>query len=457
MLKTIRQTIKNYNMLTLGDRVLVGLSGGADSVVLLAVLMALREEFGITVCAAHVNHGLRDAAINDEGFARRFCEERGIPFFAFQADVKGLASDEKLSIEEAGRKLRYKYLHQGLAKLGATKIATGHHADDNAETVLLNLFRGAGLKGMCGIPPVNGKIIRPLLEVSRKEIEAYAYENGIPFITDKTNAESDYSRNYIRNKIIPVIQAHFGETVATTMAKNALALRADEDFLETTAKTAFDMLNMQPMDAPTTITLPINELLSHPPALTTRIIRQAIATIRGEEALINIQSTHIKSILDIAQGQTGREASLPGFKALREYENLIFHKHPQNPTQGYSYPLSPGTPIMLYSASITLSLQKPSKNQFDCCTQAFNYDKVEGVLELRTRRAGDKISLSGTGTKKLQDYFTDTKTPKSQREQTLLLADGNNILWIMDKHNRTSAAYKPVQGQQTCWVTVSQV
>jgi len=451
MHKTILNTIKQHNMLTPGDRVLVGLSGGADSVVLLAVLTSLCKEWEISVCAAHINHNLRSAAMDDEKFAQRICEKMGIPFLAFNADVKGLAGKEKLSIEEAGRKLRYQYLNQGLLQLNATKIAMGHHADDNTETILLNLFRGAGLKGLCGIPPVNGQVIRPLLEVSRKDIEAYASENSLCFITDETNAENDYSRNYIRNKIIPAIQGHFGVNVSATIAKNALGMRADEDFLDTAAKKAFDALH-PPLSHPNpvSISLKINELLTHPPALTNRLIRHAITILRNE-ALRDIQSAHIQSIIDIAQGRTGRAVSLPGFTAMREYENLILQKN-ELPKTDYSYPIFPNIPVSTPYVTVNLTLHESPKNQ-SCCTHAFNYDKVH-ALELRTRRPGDKITLAGTGTKKLQDYFTDTKTPKSQRDQVPLLADGSNILWIMDRHNRINTAFKPISGKKTCWITV---
>ncbi|MCL2405749.1 MAG: tRNA lysidine(34) synthetase TilS [Defluviitaleaceae bacterium] len=466
MLEIVRQTIKQYNMFAPGDGVVVGLSGGVDSVVLLAVLRVLSKELQLSIYAAHINHNLRSTAIHDEGFARHLCDEWGIPFFVYDADVKGLATQDKLSTEEAGRKLRYKYLRQSQERTGATKIATGHHADDNAETMLLNLFRGAGLKGLCGIPPVNGCITRPLLEVSRSDIQAYAHEHNLGFITDETNASSDYSRNYIRNKIIPSMQLHFGDSVTATMAKNALAMKADEDYLHTAAANAFKLLShdthhisddgvlsyVQAVSSPV-ISLPIKELLAYPMALVGRIIRQAIAKLRGEQALRDIQLTHIQSILDIAKGQTGREAHLPGFTAKREYKNLILQKNTLH-INGYCHTLSPGIPINIQLAEVTLHLKKPSINK-PGCTQAFNYGKVEGVLELRTRRAGDKITLAGTGTKKLQDYFTDTKTPKSQRDQIPLLADGSNILWVMDKHNRTNSAYKPDDNQNTCWVTLS--
>ena len=453
MLKTIRQTIKQYNMLTPGDGIVVGLSGGADSVVLLSILMGLREEWNLSVYAAHINHNLRgDAACLDERFVRLLCEDWGVPLFVFQADVKGFAESQRLNIEESGRKLRYEYLNQALSKFGAQKIATGHHADDNAETVLLNLFRGAGLKGLCGIPTINGPVIRPLLEVSRKSIEAYARKNSLNFIIDETNTESDYSRNYIRNKVIPVIQEHFGD-VAETMARNALWMRADDDFLSSVTDNAVN--NLSSVFTPTEIIIPIDELLAQPLALARRIIRQAIITLRGKKALEDIQAMHIQAILDVAQGRSGRQADLPGFAARREYANLVLHTLRVTQSEGFCISLSPDTPTNVQQISVNLSLQPP-KNPF-YCTQAFNYDKLNNVLEIRTRRPGDKINLAGVGTKKLQDYFTDTKMPKAQRDTVPLLADGSNVLWIMDKHNRTSAAYKPVDRQQTCWVTVETV
>ena len=451
MLKTVRQSITRYNMLTNGDRVVVGISGGADSVVLLSVLIALKEEWGLSVFAVHINHNLRNLARHDEEFVRLLCEENKVPLAVYQADVKGLAGDGRLGIEESGRKLRYQYLHLGLEKYKATKIAMGHHADDNTETVLLNLFRGAGLKGLCGIPPVNGRIIRPLLEVSRKDIEAYAYENNLRYVTDETNAESDYSRNYVRNKLVPVIKSHFGDGATASIARNAMEMRADEAFLSVTAKKAYDVLADGSISSE--ISLPINKLLSHPPAIAARVIRHAIATLRGKLALNDIQHAHVQSILDIANGRTGREVNLPGFTARREYVNLVLLVPDKTTADSYCVTLSPGIPVYVQSFIVTLNLQSPTKNQPDC-TQAFNYDKLGNVLELRTRRPGDKIILEGVGTKKLQDYFTDTKTPKGKRDKIPLLADGSNILWIMDKHNRINTAYKPINGQKTCWVTV---
>ncbi|MCL2360484.1 MAG: tRNA lysidine(34) synthetase TilS [Defluviitaleaceae bacterium] len=450
MLSTVRKTIHKYNMLTSGDRVVVGLSGGADSVSLLSVLMALRNELQLTIYAVHINHNLRgEAARQDEGLARALCEDLGVSFFVYQADVRSFADVHRLGIEEAGRKLRYQYLHQAMVELGAQKIVVGHNSDDNAETVLLNLFRGTGLKGLCGIPPVNGVVIRPLLEVSRHEIEAYVDKNSLPFTIDDTNLSIDYKRNAIRNVIMPEIHKHFGNQTAGLIARNALFMRDDEDALVLFSQ---KKVRMVPYGFSPKIILNVDSLLSHHVAIARRLLRDAISELRGEIGLEDITSAHIESIIDIAQGRTGREISLPGFKARREYENLVLHKDRQ--TQRFCHILSPDIPVNIPGMTIKLSITPPYYPLYSkYCTHSLNYDKVNMPLEIRTRRPGDKITLPG-GTKKLQDYFTDTKTPRALRDSTPLLAHGSDILWIMDKHNRINVAYQAIDGQQACWVTV---
>jgi len=413
-------------MLAPDESVVVGLSGGADSVSLLFAL----KEIGITLYATHINHNLRSAAAGDETFVRQLCKDWNIPLLVYQADVETFAKINKLGIEEAGRNLRYKYLHQSLIHFNAKKIALGHNQDDNAETVLLNLFRGTGLKGLCGIPPVNGPIIRPLIEVSRGSIEAFTKKNKLVCIIDETNNQSDYSRNFIRNNITPLIRQHFGENTPSTIARNAHLLRFEEEALEAITNKKKEATNK----------INIKNLLSHPIAITRRIIRQCIHDLRGESALKDITQQHIDSIIDIAKGQSGREVSLPGFTAYKEYDSLKLCSQKETSIANHKLNLT-----------FTLSLTPP-QNQTHC-TESFNYDMVYMPLELRTRLPGDKIKLPG-GTKKLQDYFTDTKTPKAMRDTTPLLAHGNDILWIMDKHNRINTAYQPVEGQRICWVTI---
>ena len=472
MYKTVSQTIRQHDMLTGVYGVVVGLSGGVDSVTLLHVLMSLQDEFNFDLYAVHVNHNLRgQSSKEDENFVIRLCQSWDVPLQVYQADVKAHAAAHKQSIEEAGRSLRYHYLKQGMEHFGANKIAVGHHQDDNAETVLLNLFRGTGLKGLCGIPPVNGPVIRPLLDVSRQSIEAYANKHNLAYVTDATNANLDHSRNYVRNQIIPAIRRQFGRNVTAAMARSASLLIPDEEYLSAAAAELHEPMSELPEPStpnPETCILEVRPLFEHP-ALSTRIIRQAIKNLRGDNKLRNITAAHIQAVLDLTKGRIGREAHLPGIKARCEYAHIILSKtNPPAPvgdavlcipqTSAEIHHLKPNTSISFQNLTVTLTLRPPqnsSKKQPQShYTQSFNYDNVTGSIVLRTRRPGDKIALEGLGTKKLQDYFIDTKTPRRCRDALLLLADGSNILWIMDRHNRLSAAYKPKEGQQTCWVTI---
>jgi len=430
-------------MLAPGDGVVVGISGGVDSVSLLSALLELQEEFQLTISAIHINHNLRGkASARDERLVQALCDKLEVPLFTYQANVMDFAADNKLGIEEAGRKLRYKYLHQTRSEVGAVKIAVGHNQDDSAETLLLNLFRGTGLRGLCGIPPVNGSVIRPLIEVSRSEIETYAEKKALPYTIDETNAGLDYNRNVIRNSIMPLIHSHFGNTTSDVIARNALFMRDEEDFLDSFSREKSGMLAYR---FSCEKILLIEELVSLPVAIARRVIRAAISELRCEMGLEDITFSHVESIIDIARGRTGREVSLPGFKARREYEHLILYKEQEN--SGFCYVLEPDSPIRLTGLTVTLSLNPTSHY-----THSFNYDKVNMPLELRTRHPGDRITLPG-GTKKLQDYFTDTKTPRHRRDSTPLLAHGSDILWIMDSLDRINIAYQADENHRACWVT----
>jgi len=380
--------------------------------------------------------------------------------------------------------LRYEYLHKAMAGFNAQKIAVGHNQDDNAETVLLNLFRGAGLKGLCGIPPVNGGIIRPLLEVGREEIEAYAKKHALRYVQDVSNASLDFNRNVLRNKILPEINKYFGAHTPSTIARNAIQLREDEEYLASAAKKEYEdslvIARNETAKQSKACTgagllrcrfahtarndgaggngeehLSIKTLTTLHPAIARRVLRLAISNLRGVSALEDIQANHIQAIMDLTQSQSGREIHLPGFHARREYDSLILYKPTENSPdthQGFRYLLQPNIPQFICEINkyVILSTQKPAPQH---CTEAFNYDMFNNVVELRTRIPGDKITLTG-GTKKLQDYFTDTKIPKSKRDTVPLLADGSNILWVFDENNRINTAYKPKDGQNICWVSV---
>ena len=472
MLKNIKNTIQKHNMLSPNDGVIIGLSGGADSVALLSALVTMRERCSFTLYAIHVNHNLRANAKKDEAFVRKLCKDLGIPLRVCEADVRGKAEQEKLSIEEAGRRVRYDCFYAALNELDAQKIAVGHNADDNAETVLLNMCRGAGLRGLCGIPPVNGSVVRPLIETPRTEIEAYLKKEGIAFIEDDSNAGFDYTRNRIRNIVLPAVAKHVNPNAAENIARNTAMLRADAEYLEDAAREAFLTCTeiRYKLDDGSPLSLNIPRLLILPEALRNRVVREAITRARltytiDVEDFTDIQAVHIYDTLKIANGETGKEAHLPGMTVARVYNELHFTPAACKDNGGFFYPLALDKPLHVseIGKTITLSLSPPEQNPRLLCTQAFDYDILSGYLSdlcVRTRREGDRIALSG-GTKKIQDYFTDTKTPRNIRDEIPLIACKSDIIWILDEYGKINIKFahdQTVKGSNThlCWITVAQ-
>ena len=419
-----------------GDGVVVALSGGADSVALLSMLVARRESLGLALFAVHVNHGLRAEAAGDEEFVRELCARWAVPLRVFCVDVHAEAKGGKVGVEEAGRRARYAAFQTALEDWGADKIATGHNLDDNAETVLLNLCRGAGLRGLCGIPPVSGNIIRPLLETSRAQIEAYLMKEGIPFVTDASNAGNAYARNRMRNIILPALAEHINPNAAGNMARNTDFLRVDADYLEAAAREAYAhcaQVSPTARDGHPAVVIDIPRLLALPEALRYRVAREAAARARhphstGNAALADIHAIHIRDVLRLAGGPSGREVRLPGLTARREYDGLCFFPGaPACAQSGFCYPLTPGTPLFVPEISKLVT--------FTGCTQSADYGILCAPMPglcLRTRRPGDRISHS----KKLQDYFTDNKVPRHRRDAIALVAVGSEIIWILDEKNK---------------------
>jgi tRNA(Ile)-lysidine synthase len=476
LLKAVVKTIERYQMFSRNDSVVVGLSGGADSVALLMVLLELQKKYALKLYAVHINHNLRDNADADESFVRELCKTLNIPLRVYTTDVRKKARKEKTGIEEAGRRVRYDYFHTALEEMIAQKIAVGHNANDNAETVLLNLCRGAGLRGLCGIPPVNKNIVRPLIETPRKQIEEYLTEKNIRYITDDTNNGFDYTRNRIRNIILPTINEHINPNAAENIIRNISLLRLDSDYLETTAKEAFvacihgeceidssvslnnhhlltsESLNKHRLtETESTVSLNINRLLTLPEALLYRVVREAIRhtrllfqndtdtkTLRSPlQNNTDIHAVHVADVLDIIKGTSGREVFLPGIRVRRDYDVLRFFSVSQKPCGGFFYPLEPNKPLYIpeINKTILFSFSPPEETPLLLCTHSFNYDILSESLSdlcVRSRKPGDRISQK----KKLQDYFTDTKTPRYQRDKIALVAIKNEILWVMDKNNK---------------------
>jgi len=485
MQQVLQQTINTHNMLQIGDSVVVALSGGADSVTLLHIMQKLQVELGISqILAVHVNHGLRGQdATNDEIFVKELCSNMDIPLQVFHANVLEYAQENALSIEEAGRKLRYQYLYKACNNMPNVKIATGHHQNDNAETVVMNLARGTGLRGLCGIPYTNGNIIRPLLDISQAQINAYIVANGLRHAFDETNLSSEYTRNRVRQHLLPAIEKAVNPSAAKTIAQNTVWLRAEDEYMEEVARQAFAECSQ------TLYNLHIPTLLSHHIAIARRVIRLALDFLHSQNQACenassfpsifahfasyakspiptqqDITGQHIQSVLDLAQNKSGKQVHLPRLIVRKEYELLVFDTEYKMrkaaPFPAYHLHIPSTTFISELGVTITVDSSPPSdnkKSQLLVCTKTFDYGKVNGELLLRTRKPGDKISMSGTPpfTKKLQDYFTDTKTPLHMRDTIPILALGSDVLWILDAKSPVSDKYSiSLTNFEALWVSL---
>lgn len=413
-----------------GDGVLAAVSGGADSVCLLFLLHELAGELGIRLAAFHLNHGLRGAeADRDETFVRELCSRLEVPLTVIQEDVSGYARENGLSEEEAGRILRYRHLEEAVTVHSCEKIATAHHKDDDAETVLLNLFRGSGLKGLGGIRPVRGKIIRPLLCLTRREIEEYLAGQGLSWCEDSTNRENRYARNKIRNELLPWVKENLNEqAVSHILNTSALAAQADEYF----TRQAEMILDRD--QGGVRAEIPISVFDAQPDIMKTYLVRAMVMRVSGSGK--DISERHIRAACSLTGPGGGTEIMLPyGLRAVRTYEALSI-------TAGEEKRDMPGETTEFRVFSWKKDLEIP-KNQ---CTKWFDYDKIKGTLSVRTRREGDFFLLPGGKKKLLRRYLIDEKIPEQERDRIWLLTEGSHVLWVIGY--RISEYYKVTEETQ---------
>ena len=323
LFKTMKQTIEKYNMLQQGEKVLVGVSGGPDSICLLHALHQIRHEYKIEIAAAHINHMLRgEAAEQDVHYVEEFCKRLTIPIFVKNIDIREMAQEKKISEEVAGREVRYGFFFEIAQKVGAARIAVAHNLNDQAETVLMRFIRGTGLEGLAGISPIRSDgVIRPLLEVPRGLIEEYCHQYDLKPRTDETNFQAVYTRNKLRLQLIPQIMEQLNPNFIRSAANTAEMLSADNEFLnlhigELTEKEFIKKNNG--------IGMSLTFLLSQHIAIQRRIIRKAIEILKGDTA--NIEFKHIEQILVLAESRkTGKELDLPDNVTIRSiYQNIYF-------------------------------------------------------------------------------------------------------------------------------------
>lgn len=439
MEEQVEKFIEKYSMIHPGDRILLGLSGGADSVCLLFLLKELRGKIPFSLAAVHVNHNLRGReALEDQQFSEKLCREQGIPCFPVSVRVEEIACREKISLEEAGRKARYKTFEAICRKEGYKKIALAHHQDDLAETMIYHLARGTGLGGMCSPRPVSGNRIRPLLCVGRTEIEEWLRGKGLTWRTDSSNLEDHFTRNKIRHHVMDYLIGEINPRAAVHMAAVARELWQLEALKEELAVQRLEQL----ADKREGGTFLKEEFAAQPEVLRHKMLHLVI----GQEAgsLKDITRTHVEAADSLWKKQTGKSICLPGgLRAVREYQGIrIGRKKEEIPEDIQELQLQvPGT-VQWGTYEITCRILEGEFGQIEekAYTKWLDYDKINPCLKIRHRKAGDRFAVHPLGGKKLKDYLIDCKIPREERERLWLLADGGEILWIVG--GRISEAYK---------------
>lgn len=442
MLQRVLQTIQTYRMLSPGDKVVVGLSGGADSVALLHILKELQNgPLNINLYAAHVNHGIRGVhAREDAIFAHNLCKEWGIPFFLEEADIPSLARSMNQSEEEVGRQIRYGFFREVAEKVNGNKIATAHHKNDQAETILHNLIRGTGMQGLTGIQAVSdGVIIRPLLEITKQQILEYIALHELPYQEDATNEDSTYTRNRIRNQLIPSLEKDFNPDIVDSLVRMSGILREEEEFL---ADYTMDLYQKYTKSYLNKLILDLKSFSFCHLAIQKRLVRVALRELRG--SLDDVSSSHVEAVIKLAAGsRTGSLTTIPGsakgapeVKVKVSYGALQFEiVESYMPIFYMEKSLDLPGKVIWENPSITVTSEKWDKNKgFTFSSQCIyiDEDKIKGKLRLRNRKKGDRFQPLGMeGTKKLKDFFIDRKIPVDQRDSIPLLVDEESIIWVV--------------------------
>lgn len=435
LLEKVLSFIKENSMFDNGDRVIVAFSGGPDSTCLLYVLNELKEELGITLIGAHINHCLRgEESDKDEEYAKKVCDSLNIAFYSNKVDIHRISKEKNISCEMAGREARYEFFEELMVKLNASKVALAHNANDQAETILMRIMRGTGIEGMIGIKPVRDKIyVRPILHLTRKEIERYCKVNSISPRIDKTNLENFYARNKVRLDLIPYIEENFNKDIIKTLNRLSDTVKKDNDYLESvSAKECKKYCEIGERK----VIINKKAFLNHE-AILSRIVRGALLAVNS--SLYNFEKIHISSIIELQKHDTGKTIMLPQNIIVENcYGNIhIYIGVKSTETNNNQYPLKVDEKNLIDHLDRVVELEVMRKSQFievkaSDYTKYFDYDKLEKPIILRYRKEGDSfMPLGMTGNKKLKDLFMDLKVPKIKRNEIPLVCFGDDIGWVV--------------------------
>ncbi len=436
MINKVKAFVIENNLIENGDRVLVALSGGPDSVCLLNILFELRKDFNIKIAAAHVNHMLRgDEAFKDEEYARNICNSLNIDFFSTRIDIDKISKERSISHELAGREERYKFFNLISKKNGYNKIAVAHNSNDQAETVLMNMMRGSGIEGLCGIRSKReGGIIRPILCLSREEIEYYCDINNLNPRIDKSNLENVYNRNKVRLEILPYMKNNFNKDIIETINRMANLLQIDNDFIEKECNNYYKKFCTNKVDK----LIISKEAFSIEKAILTRLIKKSFVNFTGKHT--NFEMKHILEVISLANKETNKRINIPnGIIAENIYGDihLKFKENKRDEFQEIILRKSEleGSNVNFKNYIIDFNIIDNKKNiEFsnNVLIKFFDYDKIKEKLIIRERLNGDRIiPLGMKGSKKIKDIFIDLKLPIEERNQVPVLCFDDEIAWLV--------------------------
>lgn len=435
----VRDAIQENHLLTKGDRCIIAVSGGADSMGLLHALIRLNGIFKVSYRVVHVHHGLRGAeADRDANFVRSTCERYNIPCKIIQVKVPEFAAEHKLSTEEAARYLRYQALETEAGRWEMeddtqkqVKIAVAHNKEDNAETILMQMARGSGLKGVAGMSPIRGRIIRPLLNVSRKDIEAYLIKEEESWINDSTNAESDYTRNRIRHDILPLFISEVNAASVDNITRAGRLAGLADQYL---TKSAEEVLKIISEPYKNGCKIPVKEFIKQDYIIRNYMIRKLLSEVN--RSMKNITARHIEDIAELANMESGKHIDLPyRLVAERIYDDIaIYRKESLNAMQSDA---EEEKQTYFTFRTFPYRGEKVPEGKY---TKWFDYDKIDDLMDVRFRQPGDTLELKGVGTKALRTYMTDAKIPQEERDSIPVIAAGSNVMWLVGY--RISERYK---------------
>lgn len=417
-----------YRMFEPGDRVVVAVSGGPDSMAMLHALHARSGEFGILPHVAHINHGLRGEESNlDEDLVRTVAQSYGLPVTVHRVDVTTYRRRTGQGEEEAARDLRYNFLQQTAADICAAKVAVGHTADDRAESVLLNLIRGAGVHGLGSIRPVRGNVVRPLIDAWRSEIEDYLEQNAVAFRIDESNADLRYTRNRVRHELIPLLGSGYNRQVRAALVRISEIAADQTDLMDALAEQATSAIRFKgALDA--------EMLLDLPKALRSWVVRSEISQQKGDMRDVSLEQT--ERVLKALESGANFRITLPSglIYAARRGDAFRVERKRQAAAAQFDYPLSVPGSTAVPEAGILIQAEVcagRSAEPLPPDEALIDQKSVVGRLRVRNARPGDSIAPFGmTGHKKLQDIFVDSKVPRDQRARSAVIVDDEKILWV---------------------------